>query len=278
LRQARAVDTQRMPTLPDDFLAFRDAVLVEGRAIEGGLTDAEMRFLVALGACRTAEGDVLEIGSYLGRSTVVLAKCIRRFGGGSIIAIDPLTSPSITDPDLKGRASCAEQFQANIAKHGVAGSIEFHQAFSHDVAPGWKRPLRLLWHDGDHTYRGAKRDFLDFEPHLVDRGLFAMHDVLHKYQGPLRVFMEDVLLSDRFGACGLCRSIGWGQKTSDPAVVARWKPFKVALYRKLSRLVPLVAFDQRPDRGLARKRWQWWRKFIDNREPAAEAFAAQLAG
>ena len=71
--------------------------------------------------------------------------------------------------------------------------------------------IRLLWIDGDHTYAGCKEDFDLFSPFLADGGVVAFHDTLNTFEGPIRVFVEEVLRSDRFGACGFVHSISWGQ-------------------------------------------------------------------
>ncbi len=51
-----------------------------------------------------------------------------------------------------------------------------------------------------------------------------MHDVLGTWEGPLRVFVEDVLGSDDFGPVGFCRTIGWAQyRRLIPVAQAGWK-------------------------------------------------------
>jgi len=79
------------------------------------------------------------------------------------------------------------------------------------LAPGWTRPIRFLWIDGDHTYRGRKRISISFARISSPARSSALHDVLHTFEGPVRVFAEELLDSDRFGPAGLCGSIGWAQ-------------------------------------------------------------------
>lgn len=249
-----------MKYLPDHFDSLRDKILEEVAAIEGFLSPKEMRFLVLLGACPTAEGEILEIGSFKGRSTVILAKASAAAGDRGIVAVDPLTAPSETDPDLRGDESSLRDFMDNIGRHSVADRIEFHQSLSHTVAETWTRPLRLLWIDGDHTYQGAKSDLQGFAPHLADGAIVAIHDVLHEYEGPVRVFMEDVLLSPDFGACGFCGSIAWAQFCKDPLYCESFRNEKLRLYRKLSRLIPHVVLKDKMSRIEKRiyklKRWR----------------------
>jgi hypothetical protein len=159
-----------------------------------------------------------------------------------------MTAPAETDKEAReaiaGEGSSLHAFQRNIKNHNVADKIEFHQAYSFDLAKTWNKPLRLLWIDGDHSYKGVKLDFDLFTPHLSDGAIIAFHDVLHRYDGGLRVFMEDILLSPHFGACGFCGSIAWAQYHTDDAKGWQHAGEKKTLFKKLSPLVPLVVFKK----------------------------------
>ena len=233
-----------MIKLPENLDSFTEKLLAEAETVEGFLSHNEMRFLTMVAACPTAQGDVLEIGSFKGKSTVVLAKAAQLAGDERIYAVDPLTAPCETDPDLRGDESSLKDFKANIERCGIADAIEFHQMFSYQLAEEWTRPLRLLWIDGDHTYKGTKRDFDGFAPFLNDGGIIAIHDVLHAFDGGVRVFMEDILLSPNFGACGFCGSIGWAQYREDETKAVKFRSEKLSLYTKLSRLIPHIVFNK----------------------------------
>ncbi|MBI4823604.1 MAG: class I SAM-dependent methyltransferase [Nitrospirae bacterium] len=259
--------------LPEGFNnALNDALNI-ARGIEGYLSDREMRFLFLLGACPTTEGSVLEIGSFKGKSTVILAKALK---GEKIVAVDPLTSPSITDPDLKGKASAWDEFEKNIKNTGVENVVEFHQMFSHELAKDWQRNIRLLWIDGDHTYKGTKTDFDLFSGFLKDRAIIAFHDVLG-FIGPLRVFLEDILLSDRFGSSGLVGTIGWAQYLKDKEQALRYKEEKLKLYLKLSRLMPIVSSD-RALNGLRRLKYKFLRSRIPHSGLSPEKWLSKVFG
>jgi len=229
----------------ENYTSRVQEIIAVARDIEGFLTEREMRFLALLGACPTAEGRILEIGSFKGRSSVILSKSAGLAGDPRISAVDPLTSPSETDPDLKGQESGWDDFQDNLKRAGVIDHVDFHRTTSDELAKTWRRPLRLLWIDGDHTYAGTKSDFTKFVPHLSDHGIIAMHDVIHEFDGGIRVFSEDILLSDHFGPCGLVGTIGWAQYFSNPAETRPYRRLKLDLYRRTSKLIPYVAFGQK---------------------------------
>jgi predicted O-methyltransferase YrrM len=247
--------------LPEGFDSFAEGLLRQVESVEGYLAPNEMRFLALLAACPTTEGDILEIGSFKGKSTIILAKAAALSGNSIVNAVDPMTAPSETDPDLHGDASSFADFQKNIETHNVAGNIRFHQMFSHELAKTWDKPLRLLWIDGDHTYDGTKLDFDGFAPHLSDKGIVAIHDVLHEFEGGVRVFMEDILLSLNFGACGFCGSIAWAQHISDNGETMQYREQKLSLYKKLGRLVPFIVFNKQL-KGFEKKKYKFFRSMV----------------
>lgn len=267
-----------MRSLPEGFTRHRSDIVRLAEGVPGLITRREIEFLVLLGACPTAEGEILEIGSYMGRSTIALSKAAALAGDGKVVAVDPMGRTASEDEREDGHPPWREAFEANLEAAGVAGRVEFHQSFSGEVAPSWDRKLRLLWIDGLHTYEGVKADFDGFAPHLADGAIIAMHDVLHLSPGPIRVFAEDVLLSDRFGAAGLCGAIGWAQYRADPAAARRHAPAKTRLHRKLAGLMPYMEAGE--VRGLRKFAYKFRRCFVPHRRvsPGRWLRAVDLVG
>lgn len=218
----------------------------------GYLSEREARLLMAAAALAPARGKNLEIGSFKGRSTVGIAYVTRELGLGTVVAVDPHTSPSSTDPDLRGQSTSYDDFVANLKAAGVLDRVEIQRAYSHDLAREWKDPLRLLWIDGDHTYEGAKADLEMFKPYLVDGAIVAMHDVLGTFPGALRVFVEEILDSDDFGPAGFSGSIGWAQYRPRDGSSFRLRRSLLAIPSR--RLIPVA---RRADNGL-----HGWNKFL----------------
>ena len=256
-----------------DLAAAIDEAWARVRAAPGFLTEREARFLALVAACAPARGVILEIGSFKGKSTVGLASAAMRYGLGPVVTVDPHSGPSITDPDVGPRGSSWDDFRASLRTAGVEGVVEAHRAYSRDVARGWDRPIRFLWIDGDHTYRGAKEDIDLFGPHLAAGAIVALHDVLHAFAGPVRVFAEDILGSDLFGPAGLCGSIGWGQYR--PADGATWRDERLALGRKVRRLLPFVR-EGRELTGLRKLRYKLWRGLVPHAAPDPEAWLGSV--
>jgi predicted O-methyltransferase YrrM len=205
----------------------------------GFLGESEARWLGLLAACVPAGGAIVEIGSFKGKSTVMLASVAAHYGLGPVVAIDPHTSPSATDPRIAEGSTTFEEFLASVRKAGLAEHVEPHRVCSRDMAQGWNRPIRLLWIDGDHTYRGAREDFDLFTAHLVKDGVVALHDALNAFEGPIRVFVEEILRSDRYGPAGVVQSTAWGQFRPEDGAVFREQRSK--LERRARRLLPFLA-------------------------------------
>src|SRR5256886_15580313 len=115
----------------------------------GFLSEREARFLMLAAAAAPADGAIVEIGSFKGRSTVGLAYVARRYGLGSVVPIDPHTSPSATDPDLRSGRSSYDEFQENLRRAGVVDAVDCRRAVSPEGARDWRRPIPLLWIGGD---------------------------------------------------------------------------------------------------------------------------------
>lgn len=234
------------------------------RSAPGFLTEREARFLALVAACAPAQGTILEIGSYKGKSTVGLASIAQRYNLGPVVAVDPHTAPAVTDYGHGSQQSSWDEFQSSLRRAGVGAVVEAHRAYSRDLAHDWHRPIRFLWIDGDHTYGGATSDLELFHRHLVPHAIVAFHDVLHSFEGPIRVFVEKVLESDQFGPAGLCGSIGWAQYR--PVDGPQWRTARQALARKARRLIPFVR-DGRELRGLRKLRWKLWRGLVPHGAP-----------
>jgi hypothetical protein len=242
-----------LTNIPTDLEAVLNDAWEVTRKVPGHLTEKEARFLGMLAACVPAKGTIVEIGSFKGRSTVMLAKVASRYGGGPVVAIDPHNSPILLDHGAHPEASSYEDFLESIRAAGVSGHVESRAAYSKEVSKSWNRPIRILWIDGDHSYEGAKNDLDGFFPHLMPLGVVAFHDALNVFPGPIRVFVEDVLRSDRFGPAGFVQSIAWAQFRPEDGEAFRER--RSSLARRASRLIPFVESGNELQ-GIAKRRYK----------------------
>jgi hypothetical protein len=231
----------------------------------GYLSKREARFLFLIAACSPADGEILEIGSFKGRSTIALASGVHWRGSGTVYAVDPHTAPAPTDPDLQGLASSWDEFEYNIRRAGVETHVKAHRMFSQQLAPSFRTKLRVLWIDGDHTTSGARADLELFRPRLAPGAIVAMHDVLGTWEGSLRVFCEDVLASNDFGVAGFCGSIGWAQYVPGAGRLWTHRLRRRLLWLPASRLIPIAA-SGRGLVGFNKLKYKFWRPLAPHGE------------
>jgi MMP 1-O-methyltransferase len=223
---------------PDDFWQLVRDIRQSLAGVEHTIKEREIDFLALLGAYPTARGCVLEIGAFKGASTIVLSKAARVGGDREMWTCDPFTNPCGSDlPE----GTCYPEFQNNLRRSGEQNSVKVFKGLSQDLAKQWHDPIRVLWIDGDHRYEATKQDFELFRPFLTDGAIVAFHDVLGWQRGPCRVFADDVLLSQEFGACGLSGTIGWAQFVKDRQVAARHSQTNAKLHRALAPQISATA-------------------------------------
>ena len=245
--------------IPPDLESVLTDAWSRTKKIPGHLGENEARFLGLLAACVPATGAIVEIGSFKGRSTVVLAKVASHYNCGPVVSIDPHNSPILLDHRADPNASSYEEFLNSLRASGVSNHVESHVAYSAEMARTWTRPIRLLWIDGDHTYEGAKADFDGFLPHLAGSGVVAIHDALNTFPGPIRVFVEDILASDRFGPAGFVQSTAWAQFR--PRDGHLFRKTRAHLARRASRLIPFVESGEELA-GIKKRRFKWNRFWV----------------
>jgi len=263
--------------IPRDLDAVLNEAWEAARKVPGFLMEQEARLLGTIAACVPADGVIVEIGSFKGKSTVMLGKVAAHYGLGPVVAIDPhnFNNAELQDFRVDAEASSFLDFLRNIDAAGVSGQVEVYRAYSTDVAREWTRPIRFLWIDGDHSYAGAKADFDGFSSFVNPLGVVALHDALHEFSGPIRVFVEEMLRSDRFGAAGFVNSIAWSQFRPEDG--SRFKRQRTSLERVAAPLIPLVR-DEQNLRGLKKILFKLQRSRVPRRGVEPGEWAALLGG
>lgn len=262
--------------IPPGLDAALDEAWLAAKDVPGFLAEHEARFLGMMAACAPRTGVIVEIGSFKGKSTVMLGKLAQRYGIGPVVAIDPhnFNNPELKEHRSTPGATSYDEFLGNIQDAGISEFIEVHRAFSTDIAKIWNRSIRFLWIDGDHGYPGARADFDGFMPYLVPHGFVALHDALHEFPGPIRVFVEEVLHSDRFGPAGFVNSIAWSQFR--PQDGASFRETRTEIEQQASRLLPYVTNDQ-PLSGLRKIRYKLARSRVPRSLPDLEHWTGILS-
>ena len=128
------------------------------------MSDDQGRRLYAAAAGCPAGGRIVEIGSFRGRSTIVLASAAA--DGVEVVAIDPHAGNDRGPQEIAGyvdeAASDRAVFEANLARAGVAGRVRHVARFSDDAHGDVDDPIDVLYIDGAHRYGPARADIRDW--------------------------------------------------------------------------------------------------------------------
>lgn len=175
-----------------------------------GFMPADEGRALAEAALAAPAGPILEVGSYLGKSTLYLAAAARA-RGAKVVTVDhhrgseehqpgwDYHDPGLVDPAV-GKIDTLPGFRRTIALAGAEDVVVAVVARAEDFAALWSTPLALLFLDGSHTDESAQRDLRTWTPHLAPGGVLAIHDVFSDPaeggQAPYRIYRHALASGD----------------------------------------------------------------------------------
>lgn len=158
--------------------------------VHGFLTRNEMALLRQLAAAVPKGGYIFEIGSYCGKSAIMLGLGAQEAGAG-VYSIDPYTPHTIAQMTVS--EDTAAIFAANIERYGVGDVVTQIPAHDEDLVAGHEGGIvDLLFIDGSHEYADVRRQLADWSVNV--RGKIALHDTSGNWPGvtqALDEFMAD---------------------------------------------------------------------------------------
>ncbi|MGW3179721.1 class I SAM-dependent methyltransferase [Kitasatospora sp. NPDC001119] len=161
-------------------------------------------YAAAVEAARTTGLPVLEIGTYCGRSAILLAAAAREAGTVALTVDHHRGSeeqqpgweyhdPTLVDPEV-GLMDTLPRFRRALHAAGLEEHVVALVGRSPRIAALWGRPLGLVFIDGGHTDEHATGDYEGWVPHLAPEGLLVVHDVFPDPadggQAPYRVYLR----------------------------------------------------------------------------------------
>jgi len=141
------------------------------------------------------KGIIVEIGSFLGKSTIALA-----LGAADkrpkIYAIDTFKGNS---NDFKNGLNNVQwegdnflnEFKSNLKKANIT-TVEPIQGYSHDIGAKWNKSIDLLFIDASHDFDDIEKDYELFSPWVRPGGIVALHDVAPQWKGPYKIWNDRV--------------------------------------------------------------------------------------
>lgn len=218
------------------------------RTVEGWLTYEEGVLLHALAKACPVGSAIVEIGSYKGKSTIWLATGSRAGNGCMVSAIDPHTG-SIPDKRRGETVWTLDAFRENIARAGVPDLVAEIVATSEQTVRQFRQPIGLIFIDGEHEYPFVRRDCLEWASKVVPGGVIALHDTMASsvnllaaeflpgWDGPHRVFLEEILGSPGYSRFGHVGTISYAVKTAASSEV---RTQEIAHYLRSSRVQRVI--------------------------------------
>ena len=170
----------------------------------GFMPQDEARALYAAALRATALGDLVEIGTYRGKSAILLAAAARA-GGRMLLTVDhhrgseehqpgwEYHDPDLVDPSV-GLIDTLPLARRALAQAGVEDAVLLVVGRSAEVARRWPGAAGFVFIDGGHTDEAAQADYAGWAPKLVPGGLLAIHDVFPDPadggQAPYRIYLR----------------------------------------------------------------------------------------
>ncbi len=165
---------------------------------------------------------LLEVGTYCGRSTILLA-AVARDAGVSVLTVDhhrgseeqqpgwEYHDASLVDTDERvGRMDTLPEFRRTLYAAGLEDQVIALVGRSPRIAAVWGTPLGLVFVDGGHTDEHATGDYEGWAPHVAPGGLLVIHDVFPDPadggQAPYRIHQR-ALGSGAFTEVSVTRSL-----------------------------------------------------------------------
>lgn len=165
----------------------------ESSHIEGWLFPPESFILYSMSRENNdTAGRIVEIGSFLGKSSYWLAKGAQERNGAKVFCVDTFKGSKEHQEKLKGSSTFAV-FEANLRKAGVFDWVLPIQKSSEEAFESFRERINLLFIDGSHEYHDVKADLLNWEQYLVKGGIVILHDSAGQWEGPTRVADELII-------------------------------------------------------------------------------------
>jgi predicted O-methyltransferase YrrM len=148
------------------------------RDVPGWMTDAQAARLWAAAQRAPRDGRIVEIGSYRGRSAIVLAaaaplRC-------EVVAIDPHAGNDRGPRQWTGTVHEGEEdhraFVANLERAGLARRVRHVRRRSQEALGEVAGDVDVLYVDGAHAYRPASADIARWGARVRPGGTLLIHD------------------------------------------------------------------------------------------------------
>ena len=162
--------------------------------VTGWLTRDEAELLYRLSGVASRLGRVVELGSYCGRSSIMLAAGLAEASPDPLVCVDTFRASAENQPGrrhfhpdtlIDGVVNTHPAFVRNLQQAGLLERVAVMRLSTLDAAASFSGAIGLLFVDADHDYAAVSRDLRGWSPRIVDDGWVVLHDV-GAWSGPTR--------------------------------------------------------------------------------------------
>jgi predicted O-methyltransferase YrrM len=191
-----------VPPTPTTDRSFAE-VFASLREVQGWMTKYQARRLWDRASALAPGARIVEIGSYHGRSAIVLATAAT--DGVEVIAIDPHGGNDRGPQEFEGEADDGqrdhETFVDNLKRAGVIERIRHIRKASQDATGDVPGQVEVLYIDGAHRYHPAKADIERWGAKVAPGGTLLIHDTFSSV-GVTLAIAATLLTGDSFRYIG----------------------------------------------------------------------------
>jgi Methyltransferase domain len=195
-----------------------DEALEAVSGVEGWMSDGQARRLWDCARAVPPGGQVVEIGSFRGRSAIVLARA-----GAAVVAIDPHAGNDRGPQEIHGSRDEGEAdhqaFMANLSAAGVADAVRHVRRPSQEALDAVEGPIDLLYVDGAHRFAPARDDIARWGARVRPGGRMLVHDSFSSI-GVTLALLRLLLFGGAFVYAGRERSLAEYRRVGQPLSVA----------------------------------------------------------
>lgn len=184
--------------------------------IDGWLNPPVVRLLYRLVRSLPENANIVEIGSWKGKSTCLLA--LASPDSCKVYAIDPHIG-SHEHKELFGEVDTFQDFLDNLAEAKVSDRVESIRKYSREAVDLVPREIDFLWIDGSHDYEDVRKDFDLYFPKLKPGSWVAMHD--YKWQGVKQFTWELLSSKESIGLVYRVEDTHYFQKNLNPTLFTK---------------------------------------------------------
>jgi len=181
------------------------------------ITDDAAKLLFSVAVSQQIDGDIVEIGSWQGKSTICLAQAALLTENGTVFAIDHFQGNAgkasyykVVEDDL---SDLKDGFISNIKQFGVYDAVTVMDMDTASAAPlvkGKSAGVRLLFIDGSHEYQDVRDDYERFSDALVPGAQVIFDDYSKIFPGVVK-YVSELIAKDVFVSYYFCSNAFVGQ-------------------------------------------------------------------